>query len=131
MAPPKTKDAPRGTIQGSLYNGLLNYTIRAAPLPQTIIAFLQSHTNTIAHLLASRQNQLDSEEELREERDTGDDIASAEKILSGDEFWEELGKVCDAAGGEWVGAADRIWTFGPKRMGANILLDPIGTSLLR
>jgi ribosome assembly protein 1 len=128
MAPPKTKDAPRGTIHGSLFNGLVTYTIRALSLPEPVIEFLSAHTATIANLLTQKQ-----EGEAGADVDELDasDAQGQARMLAPEQFWQELEALFKKAGPEWAGAADRIWTFGPKRVGANMLLDPEGKSKLR
>jgi ribosome assembly protein 1 len=127
MAPPKTKGAARGTIHGSLLDGLVTFTIRATPIPPKIIEYLLANTHTIARMVAHRQD--DTEEEIREEREAGE--AQATRSKTPEQFWSELEGLCARAGGEWVGAAERIWCFGPKRVGANLLLDPVGKSAVR
>lgn len=130
MAPPKIKDAPRGTIHGSLFDGLVSFTVRAVPLPPAITDFLLTHPATISSLLSQRTDAQDDSDEAREERQTAEGAAET-RVLSATEFWKELEGICKKVGGEWVGAADRVWCFGPKRMGANLLLDPVGKSSLR
>lgn len=132
MAPPKTKDAPRGTIHGSLFNGLVTYTVRAVPLPEKIIEFLQAHTSTIANMLTQKQAE-EGPGAVDEDRDASDGTQEQgqARSLSSDQFWTELEGLFSKAGMDWSGAADRIWTFGPKRIGANLLLDPVGKSKLR
>lgn len=130
MAPPKTKDAPRGTIQGTVLSGLVNFTIRAIPLPPPVIAFLLSNTSSIANMLSQRSDHGD-EEEASEARDAVEGTQDHARTLTSEQFWIELERLSRKAGGEWLGAADRIWGFGPKRLGANVLLDPVGKASLR
>lgn len=71
--------------------------------------------------------------DIDEDRDASDgtqDQGQA-RLLSSEQFWTELEGLFAKAGPEWAGAADRIWTFGPKRIGANLLLDPQGKAKLR
>ncbi|RSH81559.1 Cytoplasmic GTPase/eEF2-like protein (ribosomal bioproteinsis) [Saitozyma podzolica] len=132
MAPPKTKGAPRGTVHGTLLDGLVGFTIRAVPIPSAITDFLLAHPTSIASLISQRGSTVDeSEEAAREERETAESAVTEARVLSPQEFWAELETICAACGGEWVGAADRVWCFGPKRMGANLLLDPVGKTSLR
>ncbi|OXG99938.1 hypothetical protein C370_07273 [Cryptococcus neoformans A1-35-8] len=60
-----------------------------------------------------------------------DETEQSRKVSSPEEFWQELERLFNTAGGEWVGAADRVWSFGPKRVGGNVLLDPVGKGVLR
>lgn len=129
MAPPKTPNATRGTIQGTVFGGLVNFTVRAVPLPPAIMTFLQANTSTINNMTSQRHR--DQAELDDDEREAGDSTQDNSRVLTSAQFWEELEALCDKAGGEWVGAAERIWGFGPKRMGANLLLDPMGKTALR
>ncbi|OCF36934.1 ribosome assembly protein 1 [Kwoniella heveanensis BCC8398] len=131
MAPPKTAGAPRGTIHGTVLNGLVSFTVRALPLPPKIIEFLLAHTSSIGGMLVQKRDQTNEEEENQEERDAGEGTGQAQRYLTPEQFWAELEQLCEKAGPDWAGAADRIWSFGPKRMGANVLLDPVGKSQLR
>ncbi|WWC70408.1 uncharacterized protein I206_104358 [Kwoniella pini CBS 10737] len=131
MAPPKTAGAPRGTVNGSILNGLVTYNIRAVPLPPKIIEFLLSQTNTIGSMLVQKRDQINEEDENQEERDAGEATTEQSRKLTPEQFWAELEGLFNKAGPDWAGAADRIWSFGPKRMGANILLDPHGKNSIR
>lgn len=127
MAPPKTKDAPRGTIHGSLFNDLVTYTIRAIPIPEEVVDFLSVHTATIGSLLTHKGE----EGSLESDELDASDAQGQVRAIAPEQFWKELEGLFSKAGPEWQGAADRIWTFGPKRIGANLLLDPIGKTKLR
>nr|XP_019046085.1 ribosome assembly protein 1 [Kwoniella bestiolae CBS 10118]OCF25015.1 ribosome assembly protein 1 [Kwoniella bestiolae CBS 10118] len=131
MLPPKTAGAPRGTVHGSILNGLVTFTIRAIPLPPAIIEMLLSNTNTIGSMLVQKRDQSSEDEENQEERDVGEGGAEQSRTMTPEQFWSELEGLMNKAGGDWAGAADRVWSFGPKRMGANVLLDPAGKSQLR
>jgi ribosome assembly protein 1 len=129
MAPVTTPGASRGTIQTTVYDGLVNLTLRAVPLPAEVIEFLLANQGTIGSMLVQRRRTDDGDDEI--EDDDPDADASGTRTLSAEQFWTELSALLDKAGGEWVGAADRIWTFGPKKVGANLLLDPVGHKALR
>lgn len=125
MAPVKTPGAPRGTINTTLYDGLVKLSIRAMPLPPPVIEFLLAHQATIAGLLVQRRRageENDDDEEDADQRERDDADAAGMRTLTPDQFWTELSSRFDAAGGDWVGAADRVWAFGPKNVGANVLL---------
>ncbi len=130
MAPPKTKGAPRGTVNGTVLSGLVNFTIRAIPLPPPIIDFLLSHTASIANMLSQRGSRAD-EDEASEARDAVEGTQDHGRTLTSEQFWTDLERLLRETGGEWAGAADRVWGFGPKAIGANLLLDPVGTPSLR
>lgn len=127
MAPTKTKDAPRGTIHGSTTNSMVSFTLRAVPLPLRITSFLQANTSTMRRIQPDNRRREDdgSEDAVASKQLTtaggGDDDGAKE--VKPEEFWEEFGKVCDKEGREWKGLAERVWAFGPKRVGANLLVD--------
>lgn len=130
MPPSKVKGAARGTVHGTLLDGLVTFTLRATPLPPTVIDFLLTHTSSIARMVAQRQDETTEEEEAREEREAGENQQET-RAMNVEQFWSALEKLFSEAGGEWVGAAERIWCFGPKRIGANMLLDPAGKTAVR
>jgi ribosome assembly protein 1 len=132
MAPPKTAGAVRGTAHGSVFSGLVTFTLRALPIPPKITQFLLDNTATMARMLSTRSGsdaEMDEQDEL--EAGEGHQGQNTHRLMSPEQFWSELEDLCKSAGGEWVGAAERIWSFGPKRLGANVLLDPQGKSSLR
>jgi ribosome assembly protein 1 len=130
MAPPKTAGAARGTIHGTVLNGLVNYTIRAIPLPGKVTEFLLSNIATMSKMLSQRGESTDEADE-QDELEAGEGVQGSQRVLSAQQFWDELEGLFKRAGPEWAGAADRIWSFGPKRLGANVLLDPTGKTKLR
>lgn len=72
------------------------------------------------------------EDDAQEKRDAAEGTQESQtRNLSTEQFWAELQGLFAKSGPDWAGAADRIWSFGPKRMGANILLDPSGKSNVR
>ena len=119
MAPPKTAGEPRGSIHGSIGSGLVTYTLRAIPLPSEITTFLVANASTLKKLVRDRRG--------RVEEDVIDDVKGEALVgveaVKAEDFWTELEKVCKAAGKDWAGLADQIWSFGPRRVGANILVD--------
>lgn len=137
MAPPKTKDALRGTIHGTSSNSLVSFTLRAVPLPPKLTAFLQANTSTMRRIQPDRRGARSSVDDID---DSAVDAAVASKALAtGEEdeeargkevkpedFWAEFERICEGAGRDWAGVAERIWAFGPKRVGANLLIDKTG-----
>lgn len=111
MAPPKTPDQPRGTILGSVQSGLVTFILRSLPLPEEITSFLIANSSTL--------------KTLQKDRKTDDDERSSESNegVEPEVFWDELKKVCEEAGKEWTDVVDKIWSFGPRRVGPNLLID--------
>lgn len=123
----------RGLYQGSSH-GIVTFTIRAKPLPETIIAFLQRNVSIIRRLqrdsvLNSNSNSNKNQgEENYEEDEARDGDAHRDELfqlpsVTVDEFWPALEKVFEQAGPDWKGKGlvDRIRAFGPNGVGPNIL----------
>lgn len=109
------------------------------PLPEGVETFLLSQQGAISKMLVRERGDKEDEEETDVQEGTEGGSAESEgpegqqeaRQLSPEEFWTELERLLNKAGGDWTGAADRVWSFGPKRVGANLLLDPVGTKHLR
>ncbi|KAI3482641.1 hypothetical protein L1887_54645 [Cichorium endivia] len=127
MAPPKLDGAPRGTVDGNVASGAVTYRVRAVPLPQPVVELLLANTQTLRRL----QNRGSSAEG---EDDSGSVDAAgsqASKTVRADKFWQTLQTVLDKCGqdrtGEdWREVVEKIVSFGPRRVGANILVDRTG-----
>lgn len=130
MAPPKTAGAIRGTIHGSVLSGLVTYTIRAVPLPPKVTEFLLANTAAMSKMLSQRSDTSEEADE-QDSLETGEGVQQTQRELSPEQFWSELEGLFKRAGPDWAEAVDRIWSFGPKRLGANLLLDPVGKQALR
>ncbi|KZT73840.1 P-loop containing nucleoside triphosphate hydrolase protein [Daedalea quercina L-15889] len=128
MAPPKTPGAKRGTIQGTITNNLVRYTVRAAPLPKTIVEFLLDNLATLKRMeleqgATERGSTLyvDGVED-EEDYDAQGEVTRKPSIKPG-EFWRALQQRCGEVGGEWADVVDKIWAFGPQRVGSCMLID--------
>jgi ribosome assembly protein 1 len=136
MAPPKTPNAPRGTIHGTSAFNLINFTIHAIPLPESITSFLQSNVSVLKKLhregvfSAQKKTTKSVTEEGNEETEKVLDAAEGEVVrrptVKLEDFWPALEKICKEAGGPWTDVADKIWAFGPQRVGPNLLVDAMG-----
>ncbi|KAK0538540.1 Cytoplasmic GTPase/eEF2-like protein (ribosomal biogenesis) [Tilletia horrida] len=143
MPAPKTEGAPRGTVISSVAGGIVKYTVRGVPLPQDVTRFLLANATTIRRLMQDRERRhpggaatgdatpaatatataggLDAgEDDIGHDQALGDD---GPRATTKDKFWAELEQLLAKAGPEWAGVADQIWSFGPRRVGANILVD--------
>ncbi|KAI9282987.1 P-loop containing nucleoside triphosphate hydrolase protein [Umbelopsis sp. AD052] len=137
----KEKDGvtmPRGTVIMPIPSKYLSLKIRAVPLPKNVMELLASHTATIKYIVeqkiarrnAQKQNKDVEIEEIKADNITGE--LSEQKILSATEFQDMLKKefqIAQAQGGPlaslWDGIVDQIWSFGPKRVGPNLLINRI------
>ncbi|KAG8903683.1 Cytoplasmic GTPase/eEF2-like protein (ribosomal biogenesis), partial [Tulasnella sp. 408] len=133
MAPPKTPNAKRGTIVGSTAQNLVTFTVRAVPLPQAITEFLLANVSILKRLHRESQQKKGGEaaprveegpqrDAVADDADITDEI-SRQATVKPEDFWRSLDALCKKAGGEWLDVADRIWAFGPHRVGPNILVD--------
>lgn len=120
MAPPKTPNQPRGTTLGSVQAGLVTFSIRAVPLPDTITAFLIVNAQVHKRLQRDRRPGKGDDDA----GEGGDDASrSDEGQVTPEEFWPRLEALGKEAGKEWVGVGEMVWAFGPKRVGPNLLID--------
>ena len=117
MPPPKLKDVARGTAHVVL-GGLVSCTIRARPLPVAVTSFLENHGTTIKRLQHADRTDLEVELDVS--------IGSSQaRALSAPQFWHQLDGVLTEAGTDWGDVAGRVWAFGPKQFGANMLIDAV------
>lgn len=142
MAPVKTPGAPRGTIHGVSALGAVKFTIRAAPLPATILTFLQDNLVVLKRLL--REGKMTDQEHAAAEADSAqegikekegekDEEFDDSAVVYGEvprkpttrveNFWADFEAVCKAAGSEWVNVARNAWAFGPQAAGTCVLVD--------
>ncbi|EIN12824.1 P-loop containing nucleoside triphosphate hydrolase protein [Punctularia strigosozonata HHB-11173 SS5] len=142
MAPPKTPDAPRGTIHGASVRNLVTFTVRAVPLAQPIIEFLLDNSTVLKAIQEGRTDQgrqfeqaetdntLEAEGGLQAHTD-----ASRSATVRAENFWTAFEEKCKEVGGEWAEVASRVWAFGPQRTGSCLLVDStsstVSTSLMR
>ncbi|KAJ7205916.1 translation elongation factor 2 [Mycena haematopus] len=126
MAPPKTPNAPRGTIQGASSQSIVTFTIRASPLPRIILDFVLDNLGTLKILQHERRGGADSDDVDAE----GDLDSSAidgnimrKPNVKPEQFWDALRDKCREAGGEWTDISEHIWAFGPQNAGGCILVD--------
>jgi ribosome assembly protein 1 len=113
MAPPKTADQPRGTVIGRLAGGLVTFKIRAVPLPEAITSYLIANGSTLKSLQRSRGEEDSS---IAASADVGE-------MVKPEAFWETLDGIAKKAGKEWSGLVEQAWSFGPRRVGPNVLVD--------
>lgn len=129
MVPPKTPNTKRGTIHGASALNLAKFTIRAAPLPAAIREFLLDNLAILRHMQQERKAGEDrgansSEDEVGGDVDhdvQGDYIKKP--TVKAEAFWPVLQERCKEVGGEWADVVDKIWAFGPQRMGTCLLID--------
>ncbi|KAL0960835.1 hypothetical protein HGRIS_005851 [Hohenbuehelia grisea] len=136
MAPTKTPNTARGTIHGASSGGLVTFTIRASPLPQELYDFVVQNHDSVAKLHRDRRRAdmspratddgpaTASADEANEDAvDEQADVRRSAKVLAAHSFWDALEASCKDAGSEWRNIAERIWIFGPQKVGGCLLID--------
>ncbi|SPO21620.1 probable Tef2 - translation elongation factor 2 -putative [Ustilago trichophora] len=129
MPPPKTEGAPRGTVDGSVANGSVSYRVRAVPLPKPVVDFLLANTQTLRRLQNRNASGVIDDGESGSVDAAG---SQASKTVRADKFWSSLAAVLekcgqDRTGEDWREVVEKIVSFGPRRVGANILVDRTGS----
>ncbi|KDN46624.1 putative translation elongation factor 2-putative [Tilletiaria anomala UBC 951] len=123
MPPPKTEGAPRGTIVGSVANGLVSYRIRAVPMPLELTSFIGSNATSIRRLQHERRADADEESAKAAQSLDGQEGG---KVLAPQQFWSTLEEKVANCGSDWKDVVEHVWSFGPRRVGPNLLLDRAG-----
>ncbi|TFK91934.1 translation elongation factor 2 [Polyporus arcularius HHB13444] len=129
MAPPKTPNAKRGTMHGAAAQNLVKFTIRAAPLPSIILEFLLDNLAILRRIQQERKEGEGATSNTDEEEPVGDEDYDVQgdyikkPTIKVEAFWPSLQEKCKEAGGEWADIVDKIWAFGPQRMGTCLLID--------
>ncbi|KAI8986089.1 translation elongation factor 2 [Trametes punicea] len=132
MAPPKTTNAKRGTINGAAAHDLAKFTIRAVPLPSVIREFIVDNLAILRRMQLERKAGEEADKS-QDDEDGADAVDDENYDVQGDyikkptvtaeKFWSVLEEKCRQAGAEWTDVADKIWAFGPQRMGSCLLID--------
>ncbi|KAI9814273.1 MAG: Cytoplasmic GTPase/eEF2-like protein (ribosomal biogenesis) [Phylliscum demangeonii] len=147
MAPARHPDLPRGTVVDVTASKLLTVRLRVRPLPVAVTEFLERHAASIRPLSGrptagdGGRPEAGADDEGRHglgppdagppeagvAHDDGDEMATAGgRILSRAEFRQGLKDACQTATADredWDAAMERITAFGPRRVGANVLID--------
>jgi ribosome assembly protein 1 len=128
MAPTKTPGAPRGTIKGSSAHNIVQFTIRASPIPSVILDYILENVSILKrlqHEFKAKQTGQQTEEVEAQEEESVDSYGDVVRkpTVTVDQFWSVLEEKCKEAGGEWEGIVDNIWAFGPQKAGGCILVD--------
>ena len=129
MAPPKTPNAKRGTMHGAAAQNLAKFTIRAAPLPAPILEFLLDNLAILRRMQQERKEGEGDSSNADEEEGAGDEDYDVQgeyikkPTIKAEAFWPSLQEKCKEVGGEWADIVEKIWAFGPQRMGTCLLID--------
>jgi ribosome assembly protein 1 len=128
MAPPRTFNAPRGTIRGTTSQNHVRFTIRTVPLPKDILEFILDNIAPLKLLQLegdSGRSHIPADGDV--EFDVHDDMFRRPSVKP-EQFWDALTEKCNLSGGQWEGLTDKIWAFGPQKAGGCVLVDARNTS---
>ena len=120
MAPVKTTNAARGTMRGWSAQKVVSFTIRAVPIPPTILDFILDNLMALKTLIHDKQDQQIEEED--QDIDLHGDVIR-QSTISPDQFWDVFAEKCKDVGGEWRDVAAKTWAFGPHKAGGCLLVD--------
>ena len=120
MALVKTPNAARGTMRGWSAHKVVSFTVRAVPIPPTILDFILENLMALKTLIQDKQDQ-QIEEEGQDVDLHGDVIRKS--TISPDQFWNVFAEKCKDVGGEWEDVASKTWAFGPQKAGGCLLID--------
>jgi ribosome assembly protein 1 len=140
MNPPRDAALGRGKVEGVTSSKQVTIRVSVRPLPTPVTEFLVKHTGAVKRLYSERKAQeeerarahrdgphaQDSEESKEQEAEVEDSAGEGGQQLSPEDFKQRLVEAFAEEKSEkeiWKDAADRIASFGPRRVGPNILFD--------
>lgn len=141
MNPPRDKALPRGTVLADTSSNQVQIRLRVRPLPAAVTDFLNKHAAAIKKLYDERRAEEEGKQrqeaherdvaEASEDQDGSGNYVAVESsnILPLAEFKKQLQEAFASAKGErevWNAVIDKIAAFGPRRTGANMLIDATG-----
>lgn len=107
-----------GRITLKTPNKMSYIRMKAKPLPPEISKLLEENSNLI---------KLQDQSFYSINNEDSESTLTSEMLKAIDEFKSSLNKLFIEAGPEWKDVVDKIWCFGPKRCGPNILLNQISS----
>jgi ribosome assembly protein 1 len=130
MAAPKDPEMGRGGVCMVSGSKQMTIKLRVVPLPETVTEFLTKQVGTIKKLQSDKRSATEGAAENGQSAEIvatdAADEAREGSILSLNEFRTELQRIYQEAGeSEKLGKdlVDKIISFGPRRIGPNILID--------
>ncbi|KAG5934129.1 hypothetical protein E4U53_000758 [Claviceps sorghi] len=145
MRPPANKELGRGAVVGMTSSKQVTMSLRIRPLSPDVTNFLLKNADAIKRLYAEtrRAESADGQQQRQQQQqqpgeDEADTIAldtatTASNTLSADELQKQLQKLLDTtkAGRDvFKTRTDQIAAFGPRRTGANMLIDATKDDIL-
>jgi ribosome assembly protein 1 len=129
MLPSKATTGPRGTVVASSSQDAVVFTIRAVPIPSSILEFILDNISVLRRLRRDRDMSEDGtigSDALDIDEDQPVDVqgdVERTPTVKPEHYWTTLQEKCQEAGGDWTNVTDRIWAFGPHGAGGCLLVD--------
>lgn len=133
MNPPREKDLPRGTVVGMLGSKQITIRLRVRPLPTDVTNYLMDSALVIRELYAEHakadeeDEDQDGDEADKLEADSAKpsthDVKSRQTLNQIASGLEASFAASKGSKDTWQGLADKVVAFGPRRSGANLLID--------
>ncbi|XP_046864219.1 elongation factor-like GTPase 1 isoform X2 [Xenia sp. Carnegie-2017] len=106
-----TADTKSGVFRAQTGNKRCVINIRACPLPHDVTQLLDANAGLLKDLQSLMK--------------TGTGKIKESVLEKLKEFYKKLERAFEKAGNEWKSAMERIWAFGPRHVGPNILMNNI------
>lgn len=107
---------PTGTVIMTTPNKLVTLRVRAVPIPLAVSTFLTTHSETIQQLVDATTQESD----VASWGKTLESFSNKLKIL-----FHEAGNYGVVDSAIWDNVMEKIWAFGPKRCGSNLLINSV------
>lgn len=130
---PRDKDLPRGTVISTLGSRQITIRLRVRPLPSDVTTYLMDSAPMIRELYAEhaeaddedKDKDDDEEEELETDnaKPSTNDARSRQTLNQIAKGLEASFAAIKGSRDSWKGLADKVVAFGPRRSGANLLID--------
>ncbi|OUM64667.1 hypothetical protein PIROE2DRAFT_68145 [Piromyces sp. E2] len=130
---PKKNNLPIGTRIVNTSKNMCTIRIRAVPLPEKVTKFLVEQSETIKRIVehydnrrknnASSEIALDEQKQVKDKNERKKFLDELQKLF--DESSENSANIIDGNKQFWKDIVSRIWSFGSKRIGPNILINNI------
>lgn len=100
-------------------------TVRALPLPKEVIDLLEENNKpggALRTIFEKQEAETEAEADQVESKIAESSVSDAQSTAT-IEFLTKLNEAFEAAGPKWKGTMNRIISFGPKRIGPNLLVN--------
>ncbi|KAK5582480.1 hypothetical protein RB653_004065 [Dictyostelium firmibasis] len=109
---------PKEIVTVKTANKKVSVKIRAIPLPKNITNLIEQRSQQLRDLFLGGKN---TNKELSDNKITKREAEQEER----EDFQKELEEELEKSGGDWKNEIKNIWSFGPRHIGPNLLLNHI------